>query len=80
MDTAAVLGDERVSGLEFKNGETHECELVVFATGIRPNAELATQCGLTVELAIVVNDQMRSDDDLHIYAVGECIGQEMMFV
>jgi NAD(P)H-dependent nitrite reductase large subunit len=73
IDTAAVLGDDRVSGLEFKNGETQECELVVFATGIRPNAELATQCGLTVQLAIVVNDQMRSDDDPHIYAVGECI-------
>ena len=72
-DTAAVLGDERVSGLEFKNGETQECELVVFATGIRPNAEIATQCGLTVQLAIVVNNQMRSDDDPHIYAVGECI-------
>jgi NAD(P)H-nitrite reductase large subunit/predicted pyridoxine 5'-phosphate oxidase superfamily flavin-nucleotide-binding protein len=72
-DTAAVLGDERVSGVEFKNGETLECELVVFATGIRPNAEIATQCGLTVQLAIVVNNQMRSDDDPHIYAVGECI-------
>ncbi len=72
-DTAAVLGDERVSGLEFKNGETQECELVVFATGIRPNAEIGTQCGLTVQLAIVVNNQMRSDDDPHIYAVGECV-------
>ncbi|MGB8683952.1 MAG: FAD-dependent oxidoreductase [Candidatus Binatus sp.] len=73
MDTVAVLGDDRVSGLEFKNGETQECELVVFATGIRPNAEIARQCGLTVQLAIVVNDHMRSDDDPHIYAVGECI-------
>jgi len=72
-DTAAVLGDERVSGLEFKNGQTLECELVVFATGIKPNAEIAIQCGLSVQLAIVVNNQMRSDDDPHIYAVGECI-------
>jgi len=72
-DTQKILGDERVSGLEFKNGETQECELVVFATGIRPNAEIAIQCGLTVQLAIVVNNQMRSDDDPHIYAVGECI-------
>jgi NAD(P)H-nitrite reductase large subunit/predicted pyridoxine 5'-phosphate oxidase superfamily flavin-nucleotide-binding protein len=72
-DTAAVLGDDRVSGLEFKNGETQECELVVFATGVRPNAEIATQCGLSVQLAIVVNNQMRSDDDPHIYAVGECV-------
>jgi NAD(P)H-nitrite reductase large subunit/predicted pyridoxine 5'-phosphate oxidase superfamily flavin-nucleotide-binding protein len=72
-DTQKILGDERVSGLEFKNGETQECELVVFATGIRPNAEIATQCGLTVQIAIVVNDHMRSDDDPHIYAVGECV-------
>ena len=72
-DTAAVVGDERVSGLEFKNGEPQECELVIFATGIKPNAEIATQCGLTVQLAIVVNNQMRSDDDPHIYAVGECV-------
>jgi len=72
-DSAEVLGDERVSGLKFKNGETQECELVVFATGIKPNAEIATQCGLTVQLAIVVNNQMRSDDDPHIYAVGECV-------
>ena len=40
-DTSAVLGRERVSGLEFKNGESLECDLVVFATGIKPNAEIA---------------------------------------
>ena len=72
-DTLAVLGDERVSGLEFKNGETLECDLVVFATGIKPNAEIASQAGLTVERAIVVDNQMRTVDDPRIYAVGECI-------
>jgi NAD(P)H-nitrite reductase large subunit len=72
-DTRAVLGGDRVSGLEFKNGETLECDLVVFATGIKPNVEIAAQCGLTVERAIVVNDRMRSEDDSRIYAVGECI-------
>src|SRR5258708_18303561 len=72
-DTLEVLGGDRVSGLKFKNGETLECDLVVFATGIKPNTEIAAQCGLTVERAIVVNDQMRSEDDSRIYAVGECI-------
>jgi len=72
-DTLEVLGDDRVTGLKFKNGETLECDLVVFATGIKPNAEIATHCGLTVERAIVVNDQMQSQDDPRIYAVGECI-------
>jgi NAD(P)H-nitrite reductase large subunit/predicted pyridoxine 5'-phosphate oxidase superfamily flavin-nucleotide-binding protein len=72
-DTRAVLGDDRVTGLEFKNGETLECDLVVFATGIKPNAEIASQGGLTVERAIVVTNQMRTVDDPRIYAVGECV-------
>jgi nitrite reductase (NADH) large subunit len=72
-ETRAVLGDERVSGLEFKNGETLECDLVVFATGIKPNSEIASQAGLTVERAIAVDNQMRSIDDPRIYAVGECV-------
>jgi NAD(P)H-nitrite reductase large subunit/predicted pyridoxine 5'-phosphate oxidase superfamily flavin-nucleotide-binding protein len=72
-DTQKVLGDERVTGLEFKNGETLESDLVVFATGIKPNSEIASQAGLTVERAIVVNNQMRTVDDPRIYAVGECV-------
>lgn len=72
-DTKAVLGDERVCGLEFKDGRSLECELVVFATGIQPNHEIASQSGLTVERAIVVDNQMRTVDDTRIYAVGECV-------
>jgi NAD(P)H-nitrite reductase large subunit/predicted pyridoxine 5'-phosphate oxidase superfamily flavin-nucleotide-binding protein len=72
-DTRAVLGDARVRGIEFKSGETLECDLVVFATGIKPNAELGSQAGLTVERAIVVDNQMRTIDDHRIYAVGECV-------
>jgi NAD(P)H-nitrite reductase large subunit len=72
-DTREVLGDERVTGLEFKNGEIQECELVVFATGIKPNSEIGSQAGLTVERAIVVDNQMRTIDDPRIYAVGECV-------
>jgi NAD(P)H-nitrite reductase large subunit/predicted pyridoxine 5'-phosphate oxidase superfamily flavin-nucleotide-binding protein len=72
-DTKTVVGDEHVSGLEFKNGETLDCDLLVFATGIKPNSEIAGQAGLTVERAIVVDNQMRTIDDSRIYAVGECV-------
>jgi NAD(P)H-nitrite reductase large subunit/predicted pyridoxine 5'-phosphate oxidase superfamily flavin-nucleotide-binding protein len=72
-DTRTILGDDRVSGLEFKDGTALECDLIVFATGIKPNAELASQAGLTVERAIVVDNQMRTIDDPRIYAVGECV-------
>jgi nitrite reductase (NADH) large subunit len=70
--TTQVLGQERVTGLAFKDGSTLACDMIVVSTGIKPNAELAVACGLTVERAIVVDNHMRSVDDFDIYVVGEC--------
>ncbi len=70
--TVGVLGEDEVSGLAFADGTTLDCDMVIVACGIRPNSELAARGGLTVERAIVVDDQMRSVDDPDIYAVGEC--------
>jgi nitrite reductase (NADH) large subunit len=72
-ETRAIIGQTRVTGLAYGDDQTMDCEMVVFATGIRPNHEIARPCGLTVERAIVVDDQMRSVDDNDIYAVGECV-------
>ena len=70
--TVQVLGDEKVEGLVFKDGTSVACEVLVVAAGIRPNAEIGTRAGLTVERAIVVDNHMRSVDDPSIYVVGEC--------
>jgi nitrite reductase (NADH) large subunit len=70
--TAAILGEDQVTGLAFKDGTTLPCDMVVISAGIRPNAEIGRECGLTVERAIVVDDQMRSVDDPDVYVVGEC--------
>ena len=70
--TARILGDEEVSGVAFKDGSTLDCDLIVLATGIRPNSEIGLRAGLSVERAIVVDDQMRSVDDADVYAIGEC--------
>ncbi|HET7072779.1 MAG TPA: nitrite reductase large subunit NirB [Mycobacterium sp.] len=56
----------------FDDGTRLPCDMVVLAAGIRPNVGLAQRAGLTVERAIVVDDQMRSIDDDDIYVVGEC--------
>ncbi|MGH8013696.1 MAG: FAD-dependent oxidoreductase [Candidatus Binataceae bacterium] len=69
--TKTVLGDTEVAGLAFQGGETLDCDMIVIAAGITPNAELGARWGLKVERAIVVDDQMRTSDP-HIYAVGEC--------
>ena len=70
--TTEILGTDAVTGLQFKDGTTLDCQMVVIAAGIKPNAEIGLRCGLTVERAIVVDNHMRSIDDPDVYVVGEC--------
>lgn len=70
--TSTILGDDMVTGLEFKDGSKLDCDMVVISCGILPNKELAVECGLKVERAIVVDDHMRAEEDTDIYVVGEC--------
>ncbi len=61
-----------VSGVVFGDGSAIDADMVVVTAGIRPNVGLGVVSGLTVERAIVTDDQMRSVDDPGIYVVGEC--------
>ena len=70
--TVGVLGEERVTGLAFKDGSTLDCDMVVISAGIRPNVALAREAGLTVERGVVVGDDITSPDDPRVHAVGEC--------
>lgn len=71
--TAEILGNERVTGLRFKDGSIVEADLVVMAVGIKPNIDLAKSTGLHCERGIVVNDTMQTITDPKIYAIGECV-------
>lgn len=68
----AVLGEDRVTGLRFKDGEEIEADLLIMAAGIRPNIALAKSAGIHCERGIVVNDTMQTFDP-KIYSVGECV-------
>jgi nitrite reductase (NADH) large subunit len=70
--TEAILGEDRVKGVRFKDGLEIAADLVVMAVGIRPNMELAESVGLHCERGVVVNDTMQTFDP-KIYAVGECV-------
>ena len=70
-ETAEIIGDERVTGLRFKDGSEVAADLVVMAVGIRPNIALAKESGFYVNRAIVVNDYMETSAP-NVYAVGEC--------
>ena len=70
--TRAVLGDPRITGLMFDDGSRIECDMVVVSAGIRPNVALARDAGLAVDRGIVVGDDLRSTNDPHVFAIGEC--------
>lgn len=70
--TEAIVGDDRVRAVRFKNGLEIPADLVVMSVGIRPNVDLAKGAGLYCKRGIVVNDTMQTYDP-SIYAVGECV-------
>jgi nitrite reductase (NADH) large subunit len=70
-NTKAILGERRVEALELADGTIIPATLVVMAAGIRPNAILAREAGITVNRGIVVDDGLRTSD-ADVYALGEC--------
>jgi nitrite reductase (NADH) large subunit len=69
--TELILGQDRVTGLRFKDGKEIPADLVVMAIGIRPNVELAKSAGLRCDRGVIVDDTMQTYDP-RIYSVGEC--------
>jgi len=70
--TKAILGEKRVEGVELADGTVIPATLVVMAAGIRPNAALARDAGLTVNRGILVDAFMQTSDP-RILALGECV-------
>jgi nitrite reductase (NADH) large subunit len=69
--TARIIGQSRVEGVELTDGSVIAADAVVVAVGIRPNVELARTAGITVNRGIVVDDRLETSTP-GIYAIGEC--------
>jgi nitrite reductase (NADH) large subunit len=70
-NTARILGDAHVEGVELAEGRRIEAEAVIFAAGIRPNVALAKDAGIAVNRGILVDDTLQTGAS-DIYAIGEC--------
>ena len=68
--TSAVLAEVTATGVVLEDGTALAADGVLFATGVRPNAELARAAGLKVERGIVVDEAMRSSH-ADVFAVGD---------
>lgn len=71
-NTVAIRGDGHVKRVDFDDGRLIDVDAVVFAIGVRPNAELAREAGLAVHRGVVVDDGLATNDP-NVFAIGECV-------
>ncbi|RLI83651.1 MAG: pyridine nucleotide-disulfide oxidoreductase, partial [Archaeoglobales archaeon] len=70
--TDIIERNGRVAGVKL-NGKEVECDLVLMAIGVKPNVDLALDCGLEVgRFGIKVDKYMRTTDE-RIFAGGDCV-------
>ncbi|OAG27512.1 FAD-dependent oxidoreductase [Thermodesulfatator autotrophicus] len=79
-----LVVNARTKEIEGKDGKVvavitedgrYECDLVIMATGVRPNSQLARDAGLAVSPltgGIIVNERLQTSDP-DIYAGGDCV-------
>lgn len=67
-----IFGNGEVEKVNFSDGTLVDSNLVVFATGIIPNKDLAIDAKLDCNKGILVDDYLKTSDE-NIYAVGECV-------
>ncbi|MBU0923839.1 nitrite reductase large subunit NirB [bacterium] len=67
-----ISGDGIVENVSFTDGVSVESNLVVFATGIVPNTQIAKEAELYTNKGIIVDDFLKTNDD-SIFAIGECV-------
>ncbi len=70
---AAILtdGTGRAAGARLLDGTEHRADLVLLATGVRPNTELAEAAGLSVANGILTDVHLLTSDPA-ISALGDC--------
>jgi 3-phenylpropionate/trans-cinnamate dioxygenase ferredoxin reductase subunit len=73
MSTQVKAVDHRQGGatVALDSGEAIDCDAVILAAGVMPNAELAAAAGLKVENGIVVDEFLVTSDPA-ISAIGDC--------
>lgn len=71
-EAARVIGEERVEGVELKDGRIIDCDLLLVSAGVRPETGLAQSAGLEINRGVVVDDEMRTSDRT-ILAAGDMV-------
>ena len=74
----ALIGDDRVRGVQLADGEVLAADLVIVGIGVVPNVKLAEAADLAVENGIVIDAHGRTSDP-DIVAAGDCAAHPCPF-
>ncbi|MBC7967069.1 MAG: nitrite reductase small subunit NirD [Fuerstia sp.] len=68
-----IHGEGSIQRIEFNDGTSLNCDMLIVSAGIRPRDDLARQSGLQVgeRGGILVNDRLQTSDP-NVFAIGEC--------
>lgn len=69
-DAVAFVGGERVEAVETKSGDSLTADLMVAATGLKPNIECLEGSGIQTDWGVVVDDHLRTNVP-DVYAAGD---------
>ncbi len=68
---AEILGQEEVTGVISTEGKPLDGEIVIAATGVRPNMDVAKSADIACDRGITVDSHMQTSAD-GIFAAGDC--------
>lgn len=65
-----ILGDKEANGVKLKDGQVIDCDAVIVAIGVVPNAAFAKESGVEVNRGIVTDNHMKTNLT-DVYAAGD---------
>lgn len=75
IKAAAFVGDDRARAVRLESGEIMEADLLIAATGVKPNLEWIAGSGIDHGWGITVDDRMKTNAE-NIYAAGDAVEVE----
>lgn len=75
-----IVGDQKAKKVKLESGKEIPADVVIIATGVEPNTELASKAGLDSDpkKGILVDEYMRTSDP-EIFACGDCVEKPSYF-
>ncbi len=68
----AFIGNSKATGVRLENGQTLQADLLIAATGVKPNLDLLQGSGIQSHKGIVVDEYLHTNAP-DVFAAGDCI-------